>query len=179
MVGAVEVVVDGLGHAHHAALIAHLLHVLGDLVAGVHGVVAAVIEEVADVILLEDLKNPLVVGVIHIGISQLVAAGTQSGGGGVPHELQLLAVLLGHVVQLVVQNAADAVGGSQHPGDAAAVQSSLNHAQSTGIDNRGGATRLSDDASAFQFAHNFSLPFIITGFFSLRIWLIFISAEIF
>ena len=36
VVGTVEVVVDRLGHAHHAALIADLLHILGDLVAGVH-----------------------------------------------------------------------------------------------------------------------------------------------
>ena len=170
---------DGLGHAHHAALIAHLLHVLRDLVAGVHGVVAAVIEEIADVILLEDLKNALVVGVVHIGIGQLVAAGTQSGGGGVPHELQLLAVLLSHVVQLVVQNALDAVSGTQHPSDGAGIQGGLNYAQSAGVDNRGGATRLANDASAFQFAHNFSLPFIMAGFFSLRIWLNFNSAEIF
>ena len=44
-------------YAHHAALIADLLHVLADLVAGVHRVVAAVVEEVADVILLEDLQD--------------------------------------------------------------------------------------------------------------------------
>ena len=55
VVGSKQVVVDGLGHAHHAALIADLLHVLADLVAGVHGVVAAVVEEVAHVVLLEDL----------------------------------------------------------------------------------------------------------------------------
>ena len=61
VVGAVEVVVDGLGDAHDAALIAHLLHILGDLVAGVHGVVAAIVEEIADVVLLEDLEDALVV----------------------------------------------------------------------------------------------------------------------
>ena len=36
VVGAEEIVVDGLGNAHHAALVADLLHILGDLVAGVH-----------------------------------------------------------------------------------------------------------------------------------------------
>ena len=55
VVGAGQIVVDGLGHAHDPALVADLGHVLGDLVAGIHGVVAAVVEEVAHVILLEDL----------------------------------------------------------------------------------------------------------------------------
>ena len=77
VVGAEQVVVNGLGHAHDAALIAHLLHILGDLVAGVHGVVAAVVEEVADIVLLEYLQDALVIGVIHIGVGQLIAAGSQ------------------------------------------------------------------------------------------------------
>ena len=57
VVGTEQVVVDGLGNAHHAALVTGLLHELGDLVAGVHGVVAAVVEEVSDVVLLEYLKK--------------------------------------------------------------------------------------------------------------------------
>ena len=55
VVGAVQVVVDGLGHADDVAGVAHPLHILADLVAGVHGIVAAVVEEVAHVVLLEDL----------------------------------------------------------------------------------------------------------------------------
>ena len=79
VVGAVQVVVDGLGNAHHAAVIAHLGAVAADLVAGVHGVVATVVEEVPDVVLLEDLQNALVVGVVHVGVRNLVAAGAQGG----------------------------------------------------------------------------------------------------
>ena len=64
MIRAEQIVVNGLGHAHNAALVAHRLHILVDLIAGVHGVVAAVIEEIAYIVLLEDLKDTLVVRII-------------------------------------------------------------------------------------------------------------------
>ena len=54
MIGAEQVVVNGFGNAHNAAGITDLLHILGDFVAGVHGVVTAVVEEIADVVLLEN-----------------------------------------------------------------------------------------------------------------------------
>src|SRR5699024_6431542 len=37
VVGTEEVVIDGLGHADDAAVISDLCHILGDLVAGIHG----------------------------------------------------------------------------------------------------------------------------------------------
>ena len=157
VVGAVQVVVNGLGHAHDAALIAHLLHILGDLVAGVHGVVAAIIEKVADVVFFEDFQDTLIIGIIHIGIGQLVAAGAKSRGGGVLHQLQLGGILLGHVIELVLQNTLDAVGGAQHPGNALRLQSGLNDALSAGVDDGGGAARLADDTSAGKFLHVYFL----------------------
>ena len=81
VVGAVQVVVDGLGHTDDPALIAHLGAIAADLVAGVHGVVAAVVEEVAHVVFAEDLKDALVIGVVLVGIGDLVAAGTKGRGG--------------------------------------------------------------------------------------------------
>ena len=83
MVSAEQVVVDGLRNTHYAAVVANLLHVLRDLVASIHGVVAAVVEEVTNVILLEDLKDALVIGVVLVGVLHLVAAGAEGGGGGV------------------------------------------------------------------------------------------------
>ena len=83
VVCAVQVVINCLGHAHDAALIAYLLHILRNLIAGIHRVIAAIVEEVADVVLLENLKDPLVISVILVGVSQLVAAGAQSGRGGI------------------------------------------------------------------------------------------------
>ena len=153
VVGAVQVIVDGLGYAHDAALIAHLLHILGDLVAGVHGVVAAVVEEVADVVLFEDLQNTPVIGVVHIGVGQLIAAGAQGRGGSELQQIQFPGVLLSHIVQLVLQHALDSVGGPQNVGDAVSLQSGLNHALSTGVNNCGRTSGLANDAGAGQLLH--------------------------
>ena len=57
VVGDRQVIVDGLGDADDPQLIAGLAGQLVDLVAGVHGVVAAVVEKVADVELLEALQH--------------------------------------------------------------------------------------------------------------------------
>ena len=63
VVGVVEVVVYGLGYAHNAALPAGPGHIAADFVAGVHGIIAAVIEEVAYIVLLEDIEDALIVSV--------------------------------------------------------------------------------------------------------------------
>ena len=148
-----EVIVDGLGHAHHTALIANLLHILADLVAGVHGVVTAIVEEVTDIILLEDLQDTLVVSVIHIGISHLIAAGTQGRGGGVQQQLQLLSILLRHIEKAVTQHTLDAVLCAIDLGDYIAVKSSADHTIGTGVDDGSGATGLADNAGAFENIH--------------------------
>ena len=83
MVCSEEVVVNGFRNSHDAALVTDFLHIFTNLIAGIHRVVAAIIEEVAHVVLLEDFQDALIIGVIHIGISQLVAAGTQSSKRGV------------------------------------------------------------------------------------------------
>ena len=83
VVSAEQVVVNGLGYAHYAALIADGLHIVIDLVAGIHRVVAAVIEEVTNVMLLKHLKDTLIIGVIHLGIGNLITAGAQGRGGGI------------------------------------------------------------------------------------------------
>ena len=158
MVGAVEVVVDGLGHAHHAALIAHLLHILGDLVAGVHGVVAAVVEEIADIVLLEDLENALVIGIIHIGIGHLVTAGAQRGRGSILQQLQLGGIFFAHIEQAVVQHALDAVLSAQHAGDIGIFQRGIDDTVHTGIDHGSRTAGLPDDACAFQLTHGKKPP---------------------
>ena len=150
MVGAEQVVVNGLGHTHDAALVAHLLHILGNFVAGVHGVVAAVVEEVAHIVFFENLQDTLVVGVVLVGVRNLIAAGAQLGGGGVEQQLQLLGVLLAHVVQLVVEHSLDAVSRSVYGGDVGTVQSGADDSVGAGVDDRGGAAGLTDDQGALQ-----------------------------
>ena len=167
VVRAGQVVVDGLGHPDDVAGVAHLLHVLADLVAGVHGVVAAVVEEVAHVVLLEDLQDAAVVGVVLVRVGQLIPAGAQGGGGGVLEQIQLGRVLLAHVVQFVGQHPFDAVGSPQNPGDLGGGQGGLDDPLGTGIDDRGGPAGLADDAGAFQLFHGKKPPLVWLG---LMLW---------
>ena len=158
MIGAKQVVVDSLGHAHHPALIAGLGHEAAHLGAGVHGIVAAVVEEVADVVLFEDLQDALIVGIIHIRVLHLIAAGAQSGGRGVFQQLQLGGVLLAHVEQPVVQHALDAVLRAQDAGDIGIFQRGADNAVRTGVDDGSGSAGLAEDAGAFQFTHEKQPP---------------------
>ncbi len=153
VVRAVQVVVDGLGDAHDAALVAALLHELGNLVAGVHRVVAAVVEEVADIELLEGVENLLVVGRILVRILHLVAAGAEGGSGSELEQLELHRILHAHVIELLVEHARDAVRGAEHAGDLGSVEGCLDSAEDTGVDHGGGAAGLADDTCTFEFFH--------------------------
>ena len=150
VVGAEQVVVDGLGHAHDAALVADLVHILGDLVAGVHGVVAAVIAEITDVIFLEDLKDALVVGVVDIGIGDLVAAGAERGRRGIGQAVKLGTVFFVHAEQLVVENALNAVIRAVDLGDAVGIERSADNTVSRCVDDGRRAAGLANDKRTLQ-----------------------------
>src|SRR5690606_14434807 len=82
-VGEGQVVVDGFGHADAGDGVAHALADLRDLVGGVLGITAAVIEEIADVVGPEHLHQALVLAAVFFEGTQLVAAGTEGTAGGV------------------------------------------------------------------------------------------------
>src|SRR6187455_3420609 len=73
-VGHDQIVVDGFGYAHANHRITERAGNLRDLVRGVGRVVAAVIEEIADVVRLEYFDQPFVLGAIFLQALQLVAA---------------------------------------------------------------------------------------------------------
>ena len=161
VVGAEEIVVDGLGDAHDAAFVADLLHILGDLVAGIHGVVAAVVAEIADIVLLEDLKNALVIGIVFIRVLDLVAAGAEGGRRSIGQAVKLGTVFFVHAQKLVVQNALDAVICAVDPGDAVGVERGADAAVRAGVDDGRRAAGLTDDQCAFQcFRHNKLPPYV-------------------
>lgn len=115
MIRTEQIVVDGLRNPIIGkALIAHFLHIFADFVASVHGVVSAVIEEIARRIL-ENLQNPFVISVVYIGFRHFIAAGTQQTMRGIFQKRKLSGVLLSHIEQTVVQYADDT--SSQDPGD--------------------------------------------------------------
>jgi len=104
-------------------------------------------------VLLEHLQDPAIIGVVHLGIGDLIAAGAQGGGGGVFQKTQLLGILQTHVEQTVIQHALDAVLCAQHLGDGAGLQRRVDYAVGAGVDHRCRAARLADNAGATQFIH--------------------------
>ena len=145
-----QVVVNGLGHAHDPAFIAYPAHILRDFVAGIHRIVAAVVEEVAHIVLLEDLQDTLVIGVIHIRIGNLIPAGTQSGRGRGEQELQLLGVLFVHDHELIVQDALNAVVCAIDLGNGFVLQGRFDDAVGAGIDDSGRTAGLANNYRACQ-----------------------------
>ena len=99
--------------------------------------------------LLEHLQDPAIIGIVHLGIGDLIAAGAQGGGGGVFQKTQLLGILQTHVEQTVAENALDAVLRAQHLGDDAGFQGRVNDAVGTGVDHRRGPAGLTDDTGTF------------------------------
>ena len=104
-----QIVVDGLGHADADDGIAHLGTDLRHLVGGVHGIVAAVVEEVADVVRAEDLDQPLVLGAILVDSGQLVARRAESAARRVAQRADGGGALLAGVDQILGERAHDAV----------------------------------------------------------------------
>ena len=87
VVGDRKVIVDGLGHTHHAQVVAALHRLQMDFVRGVLGIVAARVEKEADVVGFKDLEETVHVFGRFFGILveiNLVAAGAQCGRGRVP-----------------------------------------------------------------------------------------------
>ena len=72
-VGEGQIVVHGLRHADAGDGVAERLAHLRDLVRGVHRVVAAVVEEISDVMGLEDLDQTLVLGAVLVQTLELEA----------------------------------------------------------------------------------------------------------
>ena len=161
VISAVKVVVNGLGDAHDAALVADGFHIAADLCAGVHGIVAAVIEEIADVVLLEYLKNALIIGVIILRSRYLITAGAKLGGRSVQQELKLCRILLIHDEQLVVENSDYTVRRAVHLGDVLGFKRSLDNTVRAGVDDRSRPPRLTENTCPYQFPiHFYFLPFI-------------------
>ncbi len=109
VVGDRQVVVHGLGHVDGLDRVAHGLGELRDLEAGVGGVAAAVVEEVADVVGLEDLDQALVLALVLLQALELVAAGAEGAGRRVAQRGDGGGGFLAGVDQVFGQRADDAV----------------------------------------------------------------------
>ena len=131
------------------------LHVTADLVAGVHGVVAAVIEEVAHVVFPENLQNPPVIRIVRIRVRHFVAAGAQLRRRRVQKQAELVRILLADIIQAIIRSAAYAVGRTVNVGYDIGFQRSLEHSVGAGVDDCSRPAGLPKDTRAFQFTgHN-------------------------
>ena len=77
MVGAEKVVVYSLGNSNDVAIIAGILHKLGYLVASIHRVVTAVVEEITNIVFFEDFEQTVVVRGVILEIFELISHRTE------------------------------------------------------------------------------------------------------
>ena len=103
--------------------------------------------------LFEHLHDSTVIRVVFGVVLQLIAAGAERSGGRVEQKAQLVLVFQIQIIQDVIQNAPDAVGGAVDVGDGVIVQSSTDHAVCAGVDDSGGAAGLCNQAGTNEFVH--------------------------
>ena len=146
VVGHHQVVVDGLGNAHEADVALDAVAVFSQLADGIHGVVAANVEEVANVQLFQDGEQLLVNGLVIVPIGQLIAAAAQEAGRGALEQLdiQVIGQHGGKIHHALLQQTGNAVAHAVNDLSAAAL-AALEYACQTSIDDGGRAARLTND----------------------------------
>ena len=139
--------------------------VLCQLADGVHGVVAADVEEVADVQLLQDGKQLLVHSFIGVPVRQFVAAAAQEAGRRALEQFDVEVVRQqgGQIHHALLQQACNTVAHAVYDIGTAAL-AALEHTGQTCVDNGSRTARLTNDCI---FTHDdFSFVFFCFGFYS-------------
>ena len=143
VVGQRQVVIDGLGHMDGLQRVAHRRTQLRDFEAGIGGVAAAVVKEIADIMGPEYLDQPLVFGPVLFQAFQFVAAGAEGAGGRGQQPANRGAALLAGVDQVFSQRTYDAVAPGVDLADPVLVfPGGFDDAAGGGIDDGGDATGL-------------------------------------
>ena len=135
-----------VGHAHEADVALDAVAVIGQLADGVHGVVAADIEEIADVQLLQNGEQLLIDGLIVVPIGQLVAAAAQEAGRRALEQLDVEVVgqILREIYDVFLQQTGHAVAHAVND-LRAAVLAALKDPRQTGVDDGSRAAGLAND----------------------------------
>jgi hypothetical protein len=142
-VGDRQIVVDGLRHVDGLDRVAHGFGQLGHLEAGVGRIAAAVVEEVADVVGLEDFDQALVFALVGFQALHLEAAGTEGAGGGGTQRGDVGVGFLAGVDQVFGQRADDAVAAGVDGADLVGMLAGgLDDAAGGGVDDGGDAAGL-------------------------------------
>ncbi len=160
-VGDRQVVVHRLGDVDGLDRIAQLLAQLAHLEAGVGGVAAAVVEEVADVVGLEHLDQALVLGLVLVEALELVAAGAEGAGRSVAQRGDHRRGLLRGIDQVLGKGADDAVAAGINLADLALVLArALDQAGGGSVDDGGNPAGLGIKGIAW---HRFSGLRVVVG----------------
>ena len=121
-----------------------LLGQAGDLVGRVHRVVAADVEEIADIVGPKHVDHPL--EVLLLPFAELVAAGAdRAGRGRKPQQRHFFRRLGGKIEQLLLEHALDAMPGPIDGADLTERPGRLEDPLQTAIDNRGRSATLGHD----------------------------------
>ena len=151
MVGSHQVVINGFGHANDTDLVIVVSGVIRELQNGVHRIVAADVEEVADIVLLEDTKYlGKGVGILDM-VLQLPAAGSECGGGGAFKGVNFLFGIKNpeKVDKILLKEALDTVFHTVEGFDDTrfmCLDSTADNTRKGGVNGGGGAARLSNDS---------------------------------
>jgi hypothetical protein len=140
-----EVVVDGLRDVEALHLVALFGGILVDEVRSLSGVVAADVEEVLDVELLEHRDHGC-----EVLFGRLHAHGAEGSGGDFGDGGEVLGRLLAEVDQVLVQQALDAVAHAKDTSDVVMLQSLGDEADQRLVDHHGWAAGLADHRGARQ-----------------------------
>ena len=117
-----------------------MLRLFRDDADGVGGIVAADIEEGADLMRLQHLEN--LVAIFGVG---LVAGRAERGGRRIGHHFEIVAGLLGQIEEILVDDAAHAVMGAIDALDAGEFARLQHHARERLVDDGGRAAALGDE----------------------------------
>ena len=146
VVGVGQIVVDRLGNADKADVAADFGGVVAQFEDGIHAVVAADIEEVADIIAAQHVENFLIDGLHLVAFRQFVAAASQIRSGGVAQqgELPRRAEHVRQVDHVVLEQPLNAVAHAVNM-LYAVLAAGAENARKAGIDDTGGAAALADN----------------------------------
>ncbi len=132
-----QVVVDRLGHANHAKLVAALDRLFMDLFGRVLRIVPARVEEIANIVGFEDLEQPVHVACGTFGLFleiDFVPARAEGSSRGVLQPFDGMALLLQDIDEILVEHPENAIAPAVDFLDCVRVLSRfLDHASHTGV----------------------------------------------
>ena len=155
MVRAAKVVIDRFRYADNVHVVARFLHIFRDFIAGIHAVVTAVIEEIADVVFFKDLQYSAVIGIVLGRVFKFVSSRAERRCGRVFQRLEFGFIFERNIEKIFVQNALYSVMSAQNARHGFVFEGFEKSPGNACVNNRRRSARLSENASSFKIFHKF------------------------